>query len=133
MLTNSLKISDTTKTEFLELISVPSDQKIRQKYRRADWRSVSDPLTSSLSRSVLTRGFCGIQVIPLFAVYTFRKKKSSKAHLFFVKVFKFCVNSENAEKNLKNIFSFGDNSIWIGSVKQSPLLRQNTCHRVSLC
>ena len=30
----------------------------------------------------------------------------------------------------KNNFGFGDNGIWIGSVKNALLLRQNTCHRV---
>ena len=45
MLTNSLKISDTTKTEFLELIFFHTDQKLRQSYCHADLSSVSDPLT----------------------------------------------------------------------------------------
>ena len=60
MLTNSLKISDTTKTEFSELISFRSDQKIWQKYCGADLSSLSDSLTCWLSISVLTRGFLGI-------------------------------------------------------------------------
>ena len=45
MLTNSLKISDTTKTEFIELKFFQSDQKTRQNYCRADFNSVLDPLT----------------------------------------------------------------------------------------
>ena len=45
MLTNSLKISGTTKKKFLEEISFHSDKKIRQKYYGADLWSVSDPLT----------------------------------------------------------------------------------------
>ena len=45
MLTNSLKISDITKTEFLELIFFQSDQKIWQKYCGADLSSLADPLT----------------------------------------------------------------------------------------
>ena len=60
MLTNSLKISDTTKTEFLQLISCQSDKNIWQKYCRADLKSLSDHLTSWLSISVLTLGFFGI-------------------------------------------------------------------------
>ena len=36
MLTNSLKISDTAKTDFLELMFFQSDQKIWQKFCRAD-------------------------------------------------------------------------------------------------
>ena len=45
MLRNSLWISDTTKTEFLELISSQSDQKRLQKYCREDLSSVLVPLT----------------------------------------------------------------------------------------
>ena len=57
---NTLKISNTTKTELFELISFQSDQKIWQKYCRADLSSLSDPLAYWLSISVLTRGFLGI-------------------------------------------------------------------------
>ena len=60
MLANSLKILDTTNTDFLELIFFQSYQKIWQKYCRADLGSVSDTLTYWLSISVLTRGFLGI-------------------------------------------------------------------------
>ena len=42
MLTNSLKILDTTKTNIFELKSCLSAKKIWQKYRRADKISVSD-------------------------------------------------------------------------------------------
>ena len=45
MLTNSLKISDTTKTERFKLILFQSDQKIRQKYCSADLSSVLERLT----------------------------------------------------------------------------------------
>ena len=43
MLTNSLKISDTTKTEPFEVISFQNDQKIWEKYYRADLRNIWDP------------------------------------------------------------------------------------------
>ena len=45
MLTNSLKISDTNKKEFFELIFLHIDQKKLQKYCRADLSSGLDPLT----------------------------------------------------------------------------------------
>ena len=45
MLTTSLKIFDTTKTEAFELIFFQSDQKILQKYYRADLRNIWDPET----------------------------------------------------------------------------------------
>ena len=60
VLKNSLKISDTTITELFELIFSLNAQKILVKYCREDLSSVSDPLTCSLSRSVLTRCFLGI-------------------------------------------------------------------------
>ena len=45
MLTNSLKISDTTKTKFFEQKLFQSDQKPLQNYCRLDLDSVMDPLT----------------------------------------------------------------------------------------
>ena len=57
MLTNSLKISDTSKTEFLELIFFQNAQKIWQNNCCADLCSVLDHLTRSLSITDLTRGF----------------------------------------------------------------------------
>ena len=60
MLTNSLKILDTSKTEFLELIFFLNEQNTWQKSRPADLSSVSDPLTCWLCISILTRVFLGI-------------------------------------------------------------------------
>ena len=60
ILTNSLKISGSTKKEFFELISFQSIQKIWQEYCSADLSSISDPLTYWLSLSGLIRGFLGI-------------------------------------------------------------------------
>ena len=45
MLTNSLKILDTSKREFFELIFFLNDQKMWPKFCRADLSSVSDPST----------------------------------------------------------------------------------------
>ena len=59
MLANSLKISDSTKIEILELISFQTDQKIWQKYSRSDLSGHSDPLTCWLSINFLTRSFFG--------------------------------------------------------------------------
>ena len=74
MLTNSLKIWVTTKTELSELIFFQTDQKIWQKYCREDLNSVPDRLKCWLCIVVLARGFLGISVTRLFAVYNFRKK-----------------------------------------------------------
>ena len=60
MLTNTLKISDTTKTEFLELKFFQIDKKILQNFYGKDFSSVSDILTCWLSISALTRDFLGI-------------------------------------------------------------------------
>ena len=59
MVPKSLKICDTSKKAFMELIFLESYQKISQKHCRADLNSVSDPLTYWLSISVLIRGFLG--------------------------------------------------------------------------
>ena len=56
MLTNSLNVSDTTKTEFFELTFSQSAQKILQKYCWTDLSSDLEPLTSLLPISFLTRG-----------------------------------------------------------------------------
>ena len=45
MLTKSIKMIDTTKREFPELVFFQRDQKISQIYSRADLTSVSDTLT----------------------------------------------------------------------------------------
>ena len=60
ILTNSLKISDTTKTEFFGLMVFQNDEKIWQNYCNEDFSSVWDPLTCWLSISILTQGFWGI-------------------------------------------------------------------------
>ena len=60
LLTNSLKISVTTKPEFLKLIFFQGTQKIEQKYCLADLCSVLDPLTCWLPISVLICSSLGI-------------------------------------------------------------------------
>ena len=50
----------TTKSEFFEVISFQSNQKLSQKYWHADLSSVSIPWTCWPSMSVLTRSFLGM-------------------------------------------------------------------------
>ena len=45
MLTNNLKILDTTKTEFFQLRISQSDEKIRENYCRGCLSSTCEPLT----------------------------------------------------------------------------------------
>ena len=45
MLTNSLKILDTTKTDIFELIYFKSDEKVVQKHCQVDLSSLLDHLT----------------------------------------------------------------------------------------
>ena len=70
---------------------------------------------------------------PVFCSLQFEKKKNLWVSSIFSKCYIFYVDSENPEKNWENICWFWDSSIWIGSVKQSLLLREDTCHRVSIC
>ena len=102
-LTSSFKISDTTKTEFFELIFLESGHKIWQKYRRADWSSVSVPLTCWMSISVLTWDFLGILVTWLFAVYNFRNKSALRL-IFYFKVFKMLCRFSKCRKKLSKLF-----------------------------
>ena len=98
MLTNSLKISGTTKTKFFEQKLFQSDQKLLQNYCRLDLDSVMDPLTCWLYISVLTQGFLGIQLTTLFAVSNF--------FFFFSKMSKIWFTFRKFSKKLKNCFGF---------------------------
>ena len=102
MLKNSLKIWDTTK-KFFEQIFFLSDQKIWQRYCCEDVSDLSDPLTWWPSISVLTTGFLGIWVTPLFAVYNLKKNYLWGSTLFS-KYFKFYVDSGNAWQKIQKIF-----------------------------
>ena len=132
MLTNSLKILHTTKKEFFDLIFFQSHQKIWQKYCREDLCSVLEPLTCWMPISVLTQVFLGISVTLLFPAYI-SEANNLWSSSFFRKYSKLYVDFWNAEKNSKNVFRYLDNCIWIGCVKHSLLLRENTFHRVSIC
>ena len=100
MLTNSLNISDTTKTKFFELIFCLSHQKIWQKYCLADLSSLSDPFTCSLSISVLTRAFLGIEVTLIFEVFNFRKKYPARL-IYFLKVLQILFRLRKCRKNFR--------------------------------
>ena len=127
MLTNSLKISDTTKTKIFQLTFLQSHRKMWQKY------CDSAPLTSWLFISVLIRDFFWHLSKLAFCSLEFQKQITSKAHLFLKSIPNFMQIPQNAQKNWANIFWFGNMCIWIGCVKHSLLLRENPCHRVSLC
>ena len=101
MLTNRLKISDTTKTEFLFL----NDQKIWKKYCRADLGSYSDPLLCWLSISVLTQGSRYIRN-PAFCSLEFQKQIASEDHLLDQSIPNFMEISEMQKKIMKRFFDF---------------------------
>ena len=132
MLAKSLKISHTTKIEFFKLISSQSDQKIWQKYWHADWSGPLDTLTCLVSISVLIWGFLRIQITLLFAVYNFRNKSPLRL-IFFCKVVQISCRLRKCKKKSTKKSWFWDNCIWIGCVRHSLLLRENACHRVSIC
>ena len=129
MLRKCLKISDTTKNKFIELLFLKSHHKVWQKNCRVDLSSILDVSTCSLSISVLTQGFLGIYQLR-FLQSIISERNYLWAWSLCLEYSKFYLDSVNAEKTSENIFSFGDNCIWIGSVKHSPLLRENTFHRV---
>ena len=78
------------------------------------------------------RGIFGYISISAFCSLYFHKEGTSEAHVFFSKYSKFYVDFRNGGKNSENIF-FWNNSIRIGCVRHLLLLRENTCHRVSVC
>ena len=131
-MTNSLKILDSTKTELFQLKFFQCDQKIWQNYCRADLSSFSDLFTCCLSMRILRRGFLGIKVTTLFAVYNFVNTSAMRLTVFS-KCSKFDVDFRNAEKNWEHIFNFKENCIWFGCMKHPLLPRENTCRREWLC
>ena len=132
MLTDTLKILDTMKTEFFKLKSFEIDRKIFQRFCREDLTSVSDTLTCWLFISVLTRDFLGIKVTTLFAIYNFGDKSAMRL-IFFFKMLKIDVESKNGGQDSESSLIFGDNYSLIGCVKNSILLRENSCHRQLTC
>ena len=132
MLTNSLKILDTTENQSCKHKFLQKDQKIWQNYCRADVSSVSEHATCWLSISVQTRGFLGISVTTPFAVYNFGRKPAMRL-IFSFKNFKIWCRFEKFRKKLKKYFGLGDNCIWIGWFKHSLLLKENTCYSELIC
>ena len=103
MSTNSLKISDTTETIFLDHISVQSHQEIWQKYCGAGLCNVLDTLTYSLFISVPTHGHLSN---PVFCSLYFKKKNDFRGSSSFSKYSKFDVDFGNAEKSSADFFDF---------------------------
>ena len=103
MLTNSLKVSHTSKRKLFELIFFQRHQKIWQKYCRADLSGLLLPLTYWPSINVLKRDFFGMYVTPLFWLYNFRKKSPIRL-IFTLKLWQFYVDSRNRKKIGKIFF-----------------------------
>ena len=134
MLTNSLKISDTTKTEFFVLIFFLNDKKIWPKYFRAYLSSVPDPLTCCLYISVITRGFFGIHVTVRFAVYNFRNKYPLRLIFFFPSIANFKSISEMRKKIQKGFFDFeifAFELVALGTPFYWETIHFNTCRYVN--
>ena len=105
MLTNSLKILDTTENQSCEHNFLQKDKKVWENYCRADVSSVSDHSTCWLSISVETWGFLGISVTTLFAVYNFRRKSAMRL-IFSFKNFKIWCRFEKFREELRKYFRF---------------------------
>ena len=58
--TNSLKISDQTKTDVFQLSLPQNEEKIKEKCCRADFDSVTDPLTHCLAKGLLKQDLLDI-------------------------------------------------------------------------
>ena len=66
-----------------------------------------------------------------FAAYSLTKKSPLRL-ILFLKVFTIWCSLKKRRKKLQKYFRFLEIYIWIGCVKQSLLLRQNTCDQVSI-
>ena len=106
MLTNSLKIIDTSKTLFLKIIFFQSDQKIWQKYSLADLSSVSDHLTCWLSIRFLVTGLFEHLSNSAFCSLYFQKQITSKAYLLLPSIPNSMYISNIQQKNQKIVFDF---------------------------
>ena len=118
--------------KFFELIFFLNDQKIWEKFCRADLSSVSRTLTCWLFISVVTPGFLGSEVTG-FLQSIILETNNLWGSSFFSKYSKFYADFRSGEKNSENVFWFGYNCIWIGCVKHSFLLRKNTFHWEPIC
>ena len=116
MLANIPKISDTTKTKFFHLKFFQSAQKngkttavqisecweTWQNYGRADFITVSHPLTCWLSIGVVTRR---ISVATLFAEYNFVNTSGFRLNFAF-EMFKIWCRLHKCRKKFKSYFRF---------------------------
>ena len=118
VLTTSAKIWHVKKGDFFQLTWLGSDQFIWWRCCDEDFNSGSARLQCCLSKGPHKRDFLDIYVTTFSEVSNFGNTKSLR-FIFFTKYLKFILDFENVAKKWENFFCFGDNCIWIGTVKLS--------------
>ena len=132
MLTNSLKVSDTNK----EKLSTWFPFRLIKKYDKNTAVQIEGVFFGHFNmlsvHKCSDRGIFGYISISAFCSLYFHKEGTSEAHVFFFKVFQILCRFPKWSKKFRKYF-FWNNSIRIGCVRHLLLLRENTCHRVSVC
>ena len=132
MLTNTLKIWDTTKTEFFELIFFLNDQKIRQKFSRARFKQCFGPFNMLAVHKCSDTGLFRHFNNPVFCSLKFQKQITSEDHLLYQSIPNFRQISEMAEKVPIIFFDFAVIAFELVAL-DTPFYWENTCHWVSIC
>ena len=133
MLTKCLKIPVNTKTEFFKLIFLQSDKELWQKKIPWWFKPCFGAFTMLSDHKCSDTGlFMGFKYHRFFQPII-SEKNNLWGSSFSPKYSKFYVDFGNAEKNSGKVFWFLGNCIWIGCVKDSLFLTDNTFRRVSIC
>ena len=120
VLTSSPKIWHVNSRHFFQLNLLGSDQWIWSRCCDVVFNSAWAHLQCCLSKDLLKRDFLEF-VWPRFRSPQLLKYKIDEGHLFSLKYEEFHLHLKNAAKNLKKLFCFWENWIWIGIVKLSLL------------
>ena len=120
MLTSSSKILHDNKRDFFRLNGPGSDQRIRERWCDADFKSAWARLRRCLLKDSLKRHFLDIY-LTTFSECVNSEIQNLWGSSFFWNHLKFKLDFKNSTQNSQKIFCFWDNCIWISIVKLSLL------------
>ena len=120
VLTNSLNISDLTKSKFFQLNLSKINRAVVQKWWLADFGSVWEPLTRWLRKGCLKKDFLNIKVAFFFGDNTFQNTQAMKLMFSFKIIRIWCRLQKPNEKSCKSFWLWDDN-IWYCCGKSSLL------------
>ena len=120
MLTSSSKILHDNKRDFFRLNGPGSDQRIRERWCDADFKSAWARLRRCLLKDSLKRHFLDIY-LTTFSESVISKIQNLWQWSFVSKYLKFNIDFKNSGKHWGKKIFLWDNCIWIGIVKLSLL------------